>query len=323
MSIVDAYNNFVLNDNILSSDFNLVTYKDGFLIGYDLNMNTCCVIYSNEKQRSPLTLNTKMISVDCNSHVQLRIKGNMRYDYVHIIRCYATSHSERMVFLELCDALLTKVPQTHQEEYIVDIFRILIDFFDDSHEISRSQLQGLYAELFTIHYFDQYLPLGKYWHSKDRLKFDFSLSDKLRIEVKSTVSTIRKHHFSHDQLHHVESSIYIISYLLREDDQGLSLFQLIQDIKPTFENSPDALKQILKIQMKTTPSLLESIKYDNAFMVENMRVFKAVDVPRFSESKPTGVSNAEYDSILDGVPHLDLLDFVNVLKETERSLQNI
>lgn len=39
-----------------------------------------------------------------------------------------------------------------------------------------------------------------YWQSQDKMKFDFSINETKKIEVKTTTSETRKHKFKHEQL---------------------------------------------------------------------------------------------------------------------------
>ena len=73
------------------------------------------------------------------------------------------------------------------------------------------------------------------------MKFDFSISEKVKLEVKATVKNIRTHHFRHEQLMTEVYDIFVLSYLLRYDDEGLSLFELLMSCK---KNHGERFKKI-------------------------------------------------------------------------------
>ena len=61
----------------------------------------------------------------------------------------------------------------------------------------------------------------------------FSISEKLKLEIKSTTKNSRTHHFRHEQLMTELYNIYVLSYMFRYDDEGLSLWELILESKLT------------------------------------------------------------------------------------------
>lgn len=73
--------------------------------------------------------------------------------------------------------------------------------------------------------------IGSFWQKRNKMNFDFTINRIKRMEVKSTIQSIRIHHFKHEQLLSDLYDIMIVSCLLRKDDAGLSLFELIQEIR--------------------------------------------------------------------------------------------
>jgi hypothetical protein len=145
------------------------------------------------------------------------------------------------------------------------------------------------------------------------MKFDFSITSKMKLEVKSTFSNERRHHFKHDQLVEGGFDIYVLSYLLREDDQGLSLFELIQYTIPFLANNKNQLLRIYSILKDINESTLKSIKLSQDFLLNQRRFYKAIDIPKFNEKSPEGVMNAEYDSVLENVPSIPTGKFEEIL----------
>ena len=108
--------------------------------------------------------------------------------------------------------------------------------------------------------------------------------------------------------------IFIVSYMLRHDDEGLNLYDLIMESKETFKSDPLRLVKIDTVLKNTSDFRLKAISFDTDLTDLNMKVFKAEDVPKFNQISPDGVSNAEYDSDLDNVNGIDVNTFIETNK---------
>ena len=193
----------------------------------------------------------------------------------------------------------------NQEESLLEVVAILTSFFANSIEPSDVELQGLFAELYTMWSYRLVANLGKYWQSRQRMTFDFSLTDNIKIEVKSTVKNERKHHFRHEQLMEDPYIVYIISYLMRRDDEGLSLYDLINMVKPLLSKEPRKMMAIERFEKNTSEERLREFRFNEGFLQQRKKIYRAADVPKFKEITPEGVSNTEYDCNLDNAPDLD------------------
>ena len=108
--------------------------------------------------------------------------------------------------------------------------------------------------------------------------------------------------------------IFIVSYMLRHDDEGLNLYDLIMESKETFKSDPLRLVKIDTVLKNTSDFRLKAISFDTDLTDLNMKVFKAEDVPKFNQISPDGVSNAEYDSDLDNVNGIDVNTFIETIQ---------
>lgn len=310
MDVVKKFHELMSNVSGQVHDFVLYKYTETMFIGVDSDRNCVVICKSNKSGRSALQQRTKMISIECNMQVNYIVDGHEESGKVHIIRCFTTSEKEQEIFVELAPLFDEASMQEDQEESLLDTVSILASFFANMVEPSDAELQGLFAELYTIRTYEGTLRLSQYWQSKDRMKFDFSLADKLKIEVKSTLRNERKHHFRHDQLAHEMFEIYVVSYMLRHDDAGLSLLDLIEEVKPLIQEDPRRLL-ILDRYLKNTSELrLSQFRFNEQLTDGKRQIYRASDIPRFIEDAPAGVTNAEYDCNLDTVKPIDEIVFI-------------
>lgn len=304
-------------------DFSLIPYTDTLFIGRDSGGHASIVILSNRPKRSTIRQKTKLLSVECNVSVIYNIESVFCKNVVHIIRCLADSKKEEELFIELAPLFVDASIDENQEDAILETVSILSSFFTDKKEPSYTELQGLFAELYTIRSYMEKINLSKYWQSKDRMKFDFSLTATDKIEVKSTLKNERRHHFRHEQLLSNTFNIYVISYMLREDDEGLSLYELINTIKPLLQSEPQKLLIIDRYVKNTTEERLKEIRFNEHLLQYWRKIYLANEIPRFKENTPSGVSNAEYDCILDNVKNISEEQFLQETKKIISGKNNI
>lgn len=298
MNINEIYEKILESKNLSHNNYLLFKDEDAFY-GTDANANPVFVLESNNANLAPQMQATNELRFLFNIRTQLKINDSVVTKTVHILVYLATSDSDLKSFIRLTKAF-RKEADIDSSISIRDFFSSLITLFSPKQaEISNIELQGLFAELYTIYYFNNHeIKLNKFWHSEGKMKFDFSLSDKKRLEVKSTVGVQRIHHFKHEQLISYLYDIYVISYLLRRSDTGLSLQNLIEKIYEIASDDYKTLALIEKYTTKIKRSELENIRFDENYLLDELRFIKASNVPKFNERQPDGVFNAEYDSDL-------------------------
>ena len=241
------------------------------------------------------------------------VEWNIRH-IVHIIRCLSELPREKYLFLELATVLIHESGES--EEAIMETFNTLRTFFNDKKELSDNELIGLYAELYTIYSFHESLEIEKYWQSRDRMKFDFSISEKVKLEVKATVKNTRTHHFRHEQLMTEVYNIFVLSYLLRYDDEGLSLYDLLLLCKEFMSKDARKLMRLNYVLKNVGEDRLKYMRFNRAYTDANRHIYRAEDIPKFNQNTPRGVANAEYDCILDNVQFVEDTLFIDIARST-------
>lgn len=316
MNIVDTFKKHFSSNTSIFNDFSLIECDGGIMIGVDKSSHISVVIKSSNGNKFPIKHKTQNMSIECNVQVSYNLNGNAKHDVVHIIRCMSDNWREKELFLELATVLI--MDGDGSEETIMDTFNILRTFFSNKIEVSDNELTGLYAELYTICKYHNDVHIEKFWQSRDRLKFDFSISEKLKLEIKSTTKNSRTHHFRHEQLMTELYNIYVLSYMFRYDDEGLSLWELILESKYYLENDARKLLKINQILKNVSEERLKNLKFNRDYTEKNMHFYEAANIPKFNESTPNGVSNAEYDCVLDNIDYIDEKIFINAVEREMR-----
>ena len=147
------------------------------------------------------------------------------------------------------------------------------------------------------------------------MKFDFSITENLKIDIKSTIKSERIHKFRHDQLNSVKNKVYIISYKLQKDDQGLSLYDLMKSCLPLLSSYPTKKARIVRyICDDECKEELENFRFNENYTIDNMRIINVLNIPKFKEN-PINVTDAEYNSNCEECLMEDIDSIIGELKE--------
>lgn len=276
--------------------FNVVNEGDSY---YGINVDGHVVFISpslNKNIRSS-SQETKHLYLSTNTRCSLKTTTNNIEGFYNILICKEREFKSVISFLQLTD-VYSKV----YEESGINIrtfFETLKNLFSNKKQLPLIELQGLYGELFIMEYLRGFqFDISKYWQSKEKMKFDFSISDVKKIEIKTTTGDKRIHKFRHEQLVSDIYDTWIVSIMLRKDDKGLSLYQLAEDVKKNNPKNLNLHTRITNLLNNYTVEELEEIKFNKDYSQKNIGFFRTTNIPKFPEKQPSGVTNTEYDSDL-------------------------
>lgn len=182
------------------------------------------------------------------------------------------------------------------------------DLFDSRFKnvVDEKVLIGLFGELLLIASAEDKLGAVSIWHSKNEAAFDFS-KDSLRIEVKTTASLIREHHFSSNQISPNNiSDVYVVSVLLHCVEVGSSLNDLYQEIVEQIEDdvTREKFSNVVIKTLGTTPSAAPNLQIDRASSLMSVRFYSGDDIPQ--PSSTAGVVSMNWKSSLDSLASLSV-----------------
>lgn len=291
----------------INNDSGYQCFKTGcHFYGLDSENNVVFITSSQNKQSTSIQQTKQLVltkNIDCKLKVGDRVETG-RFD---VLTCLSQNQEHIKAFIELTNLFV----KNETSLTITDYFICLKDLFTNKHKISSKELQGIYAELYIMHYMYQHgVDLFSLWQSIDKMKFDFSVSEIKKIEVKSTIGENRIHKFRHEQLVTDIFDVYIISVLLRKDDQGLSLFDLANLIKNECSHNLKVFAHVENLLLNYSIEDLKTIKFNKLYTDKNIAIYKAGDVPRFKTRQPDGVSNTEYDSDLNNIKSRTVQEFI-------------
>ena len=285
------------------------------LYGRDAQNNIVFMLPSASPNLSILQQETRSLSFIFNKKCLLTIDGDQQQKKMHVLVCKERSADKIDAFIRLTHAF-SQNEFGGDQYYLAKLFSSISNLFLSEKTCSEIELQGLYAELYVILYLKKNgADIAQSWQSKNKMKFDFSFNGQKRLEIKSTTKPNRIHHFKHEQLLSQLYDIKFVSMQLQKNDCGMSLLDLISEIRAEYEDNFALLLRIDSAIANIDTATADSIKYDNSFSERHIRFYDAKLIPHFNEQTPEGVFNAEYDCALDNVATMPLKEVIEWIKE--------
>ena len=285
--------------NASGQTYEVFSVDDACYFGKDKENNVVFMIPSQTVRVAPVHQETRSLRFTFNKRCSFRNDDIVETKVVHLLTCKEKDEDKIMAFIRLTKAFAQN-ERDNDQYYLARLFSSISALFDKERNVSEMELQGLFAELYTIIRFGKKsCDLSRFWQSRNMMKFDFSIGEKKRLEIKSTLKSSRTHHFKHDQLLSELYDIHIVSYMLRKSDFGISLEELVATIRERYPDNFSLLMHIESSIAHVDKDMLKGIKYDELYLKENVKFFSAKDIPHFNERTPDGVFNAEYDCCLD------------------------
>lgn len=300
------YDNLPLPKNQSSSSFSAKAIKgyENHRIAKNYTDNPSLLILISEQNQDFFITNQNLFNIKVSHNLRCEIESDKKFSHNYFsVVSYIGHHNDiKDLFLTTCQVLIKSLgpnPSNKKIKYIVGKF---IELFKAIKEPPKKSIQGLWGELFFIEQsnFPENLIAG--WHSIPEEKFDFSFG-RLRLEVKSSATEMRIHHFSSGQLNPInDTEIIIISILVNISAGGCSLIDLLNRINNKLNNFP---KQKEKLHLLVYSTLgvdigkSDLIKFDYELARQSLRFFKSVDIPKINISNiPKEVSNVKFTSNL-------------------------
>lgn len=249
---------------------------------------------SSEDNSKTIIESTKHLSLLLNIECEIDDKNEISRERLNLLILKSDP------LLDLFINLTTVFIENKTGYSFLNFFLQLKELFSMEGKVQNSELQGLFGELFVIYFFKRSfnLDISNFYQSTNKMKFDFSVSETKKIEVKTTLKQERIHHFKNEQLNNLRYDIKIISLMMQKDDKGLSLLLLIERCKNLFSNNLTMLLNIEKIVKTCDVSDLESVVFNENHLIDNLKIYDSAQVPKIQEKTVEGIFNIEFDSNL-------------------------
>jgi len=264
-------------------------------VGSDGKGNTVLILPG---QDDAIAFETEFASYDPWSNLII-FESSAPLDGVSILRCdidghdHATSEAAAAIFYGLLD-LQEKFGKTGKAIWqLKSLFANRLKF-----ELADSTITGLLGEILIIIAASDPVLAVKYWHSNIDDKFDFSGSN-FRLEVKTTSSSTRSHHFSSFQIPgNAPEKTYVASVLVVRVESGTTISEITKELQTKLgENERIKLQETIQSTLGVPVELISNYQIDLSASLGGIRILSSSDVP--SPSLNEGVISMEWLANLD------------------------
>jgi hypothetical protein len=279
---------------------NLFDLESQVGVGADGIGNTVLVLPG---QKDSFAFETEFASYDPWSNLVVS-ESSARLEGVSILRCNleiddeATTEAAAAIFFGLLD-LQEKFGETGKAIWqLKNLFANRLKF-----ELSDSTITGLIGELLIIYVSKNSSLAVQFWHSRIDDKFDFSGSN-FRLEVKSTSTGMRNHHFSSSQIPgNAPEKTYVASIKIVRVEVGTTLQEIISRLQLKLEKNEFAkVTEIIHGTLGVPVELVTDYQIDLDATQSSIKLLQSSDIP--SPISGEGILSMDWLANLDGVAQM-------------------
>jgi len=263
-------------------------------------------IANTETSERPVPIKLEHLTVQYDVECRIsRSGGNIEEGRFTVVRCIGSDKALHTYFLHSIGAIIVSLGITPSRYDVARAIKNLTTLFRAITEKSRKSVQGLWAELFLIARASNTSAMVAAWHVTPEDRYDFNAGNQ-RIEVKSTSTRIRQHHFSLEQLYPLtDTTILIASVFVEYAGAGTSVMELAEQIRPRLNASPDLLFHLdwiisLTLGENWRDALEE--RFDIELAEDSLAFFEVTNIPMVNPDLPFGVSDVHFKSDLTSCP---------------------
>ena len=215
-----------------------------------------------------------------------------KYTVLHLI---SDEINVKKYFIEISKIIIKRIGENPTIKLVENELSSVKNIFLHLSKKKIKEELGLWGELFFISIQDNKEKAISSWHinSKDRIDFN---SGETKIEIKTTLSSERKHVFKLKQLrnHYVEN-VLICSIMTNHIENGMSIKDLVDKISQKI-NDEIKIKFFEKIfsVLGNEMSTMNYKYFDEKTAKESLKIYKTTQIP-----------SIEYDMISDEISNVE------------------
>lgn len=197
--------------------------------------------------------------------------------------------SDLQSFCRLASDSIGVLARGGEAAHLVELIRTWADVLGPLSPISESKVLGLWGELVALRQSENVSQMLAGWHVRADSKYDFDLGSGIVLEVKTTVSGKRRHHFSDNQINSsTPIGLQVCSILTMRTDLGQSVNELVESILASLSEPNDVvsfLDRVNRVCRRMSPEL-DDLKWNLDLAIESMKWFPLSELQRPNYDAP-------------------------------------
>lgn len=289
------------------------TILGNHLVGYDVNRLPCVFLEHRGTIDNKIlpSIRFRNLQVMLSAEFELIRGGNRAVQKLSLIRCCSPEPGIQKAFFSVVGGIIDELgPEPSGDKIQTSLSRVIELFSRLEAQPSRT-VQGLWAELFVMLEYGRTHDFVAAWREATTSTFDFTFPE-FNLEVKSTLSSLRKHRFAHEQLQATcENPAFIASILVRRTPNGASLGALADKVRSKIRGHVELAERFEFILFDSLGSSYVdamSACYDDKYARQHMSIFDASAAPKILSEIPPEVSCISYDVDLSNCKSISIDD---------------
>ena len=289
-----------------------------FRVAIDIDGNAVLLLSVIEHVRDFSLKNVRLKYLQLEQNIECKIleNGSSRSQAFTVVLFKSVDRHLQEYFLRVSETFIKAIGKNPSQKVITDTLKRLVEVFKVLSESPTNTVSGLWGELFVIDNSRSPKLLVDYWHNLPEEKFDFNAGQE-RMEVKSSSSFERSHIFSSEQLNPpVGTQVLIASLFVRQQNKGISLQQLINNISEKISDDYALLDKLNSIVCATLGNTLDhglAMCFDYEIAKQSLQFYRHQDIDKIEQVNiPDNVSEVCFRSDLSSLKATELINIVKI-----------
>lgn len=274
-------------------------------VGLSTEGHPAILVSTKDNNNDPIDpINLSGIEAIFHLSCNINEEGNLRDGIFNVIICKQDKIGLRNFFFEFFEDLFTRFQNLSSEELYEKILN-LADLFSFASQKSDKTIRGLWSELFVILESSNTKLWLEKWPTDIKSTFDFEF-DHIGVDIKSFGGSHRKHFFKLEQLNNISTEqTLVLSLCCKKDENGVSIFNLLREIKSKVNDEELISKLINKVFMLGGDNIGDSKKFNYNIAKETLVILEGKEIPKIQEGTfPSSVTDISFKSDCTDVPML-------------------
>lgn len=260
-----------------------------------------------ESTTRPASLKLKNLQVEHGVSCKIaQVSGTNIESSFTVAQCRTDDSLLQRSFVDLFDLILCDLADSPTQRDVSIAIDRISSLFVAIERPQQKAAQGIWGELFIISRSANPIQMIESWHSEFCERFDFAL-DNYRLEVKTSSSRSRVHHFSHEQTQPAEGVECLVASIFVEHSTGGkalgTLWDQVRDFASTKTDLRSKIDEVCFSALGNSWPQSRSLAFDEHLAKMSLEYFDIKNIPKLKESPPNNVSNIRFCSDLnDTVP---------------------
>tara|TARA_A100001015_G_C15018446_1_gene726729 strand:- start:1246 stop:2190 length:945 start_codon:yes stop_codon:yes gene_type:complete len=313
--MIEELENFIDENLIDDENYHIIEFNDHetHFLGINNKKEIALLINNQNELKLQLTpYKGSNLEIFYDKKCKINQEEEKKFTLLHLC---AESKNVKKYFVQISDILLNNLGKNPKIKNVEKELESVKEIFLNLKKKIISDEIGLWGEVYFIFKQEDKNKAVSSWHLNPKDRIDFN-NGKRKIEIKTTLSSERKHIFKLEQLKsHYEENVLICSIMTEEIENGISIKGLFNKIVEDLDNN-HKMKLFQKIS-SVIGSEIDTMNFryfDEESASKSIKLYESKEIPALERSDvPNEISNIQFTSNLKSSKPYNVLKINKIL----------